>query len=516
MKRWQIPGIVVLLAAAGWIVWIMVANPVSLPAEFSRVETAARLEPDYAGVTIPPNIAPLNFRILTEGSRYLVVLTGGGETEIRAASRNGQIRFPRKAWRRMLAATAGGDLCAQVFVQNRVGWEQYPPFSITVAGQPVDPYLTYRLLRPQFNRYNDVGIYQRSLESFEQREIIHGRGFRDGCVNCHQLDRNKPGTMTFGVRSSVYGSGTMLIQGDRINKIGTNFGHTSWHPTGKAVAYSMFDVRMFFHTARTEVRDVVEFDSLLGYMILDGNKTKTVPAIADKTRLETQPSWSPDGKYLYFASAPKLWTDKNRFPPDAYDKLLYDINRISYDVQTDTWGSVETVVPAAKLGLSCLAPRVSPDGRWLLFSACAYGCFAIYQPSSDLYLMDLDNGQIHKLDCNSEFVDSWHSWSANSRWIAFSSKRPTGLFTHIYFAYIDESGKARKPFVLPQEDPEFYDSYLYAFNVPEMASWRIEVGKKALLDAIRAPATIKVDAVTMATPKKQDGDSDPPTTVPIR
>ncbi len=516
MKRWPIVGIAVLLAAGGWVLWRTATNTISSPIEFSPVETAVGLEPDYAGVTIPPNIAPLNFRILAEGSRYLVVLTGRGDTEIRTVSRNGQIRFPQKAWKRTVGATAGGDLQAQIFVKSRGGWQRYPSFAISVAKEPVDPYLTYRLLRPQFNRYHDVGIYQRSLETFEQREIIHGRGFRDGCVNCHQLDRNHPGTMTFGVRSPVFGSGTMLIQGDRINKIGTNFGHTTWHPSGKAVAYSMFDVRMFFHTTRTEVRDVVEFDSLLGYLTLEGNKTKTVPAIADKAQLETQPSWSPDGKYLYFASAPKLWTDKNRFPPDDYDKLRYDIKRISYDVETDAWGSVETVVPAAKLGLSCLAPRISPDGRWLLFTACAYGCFAIYQPSSDLYLMDLDSGQTHKLECNSEFVDSWHSWSANSRWIAFSSKRPTGLFTHIYFAYIDESGKASKPFVLPQEDPEFYDSFLYAYNVPEMAVWKIEASKKTLLDIIRAPATIKVDAITMATPKKPGGDPYPQSSVPIR
>ncbi len=515
MKRWGTLFTGVLFLAAGWLLWRTVFDIPSLPAEFVRVETAARLEPDYAGVTIPLNIAPLNFRIHAEGKRYLAVLTGGGNTEVRAASSDGRFRFPEKAWKQILAATAGGDLCVQVFVRTPIAWEQYPPFSISVASDPVDPYLTYRLLRPQFNKYNDVGIYQRNLASFEQREIVHGRGFRDGCVNCHQLDRNKPGILMFGVRSSVFGSGTILVRDDRIDKIGTNFGHTTWHPTGKVAAYSMFDVRMFFHTARTEVRDVVEFDSLLGYLILDGCKTKTVPAIADKSQLETQPSWSPDGKYLYFASAPKLWTDKGRFPPDQYDKLQYDIRRIPYDVETDTWGSVETIISAGKLGLSCLAPRVSPDGRWLLFSACAYGCFAIYQPSSDLYLMDLGNGQIHRLECNSEFVDSWHSWSANSRWIGFSSKRPTGLFTRVYFAYIDESGKARKPFVLPQEDPEFYDSFMYAFNVPEMATWRIDIKKKQMLDAIRTPATIKVDAVTTASPKMQ-GEDPYRNSVPVR
>jgi hypothetical protein len=402
----------------------------------------------------------------------------------------------------LLKTAAANPIQVGIYVQSDQSWKRYPEFSIHVASDPIDPFLTYRLLRPQYNKFFDIGIYQRDLSGFEQREIIHGRSFRNGCVNCHQLDRNKPGTLMFGVRTPTFGSGTILIQNDNIDKIGTNFGHTTWHPTGKAVAYSMFDVRFFMHTARTEIRDVVEFDSLLGYMKTEGNKTQTVPAIADKTQLETQPFWSPDGTYLYFASAPKLWTDMKRFPPDRYAEVKYDIKRIHYDIDADTWGEPEMIVSAVQFGQSCLAPRISPDGRWMLFTACEYSCFPPYQPSSDLYMMDMDNRQIHKLECNSDFVDSWHSWSANSRWIAFSSKRPTGQFTRVYFAYIDQTGHAHKPFLLPQKDPRFYDSFLYAYNVPELAVWKIDINKKHLLDVIRSPATITVDAVTTPTPKE--------------
>ncbi len=516
MKRWILLAVVILLMAAGWAFWRTVFDSTSPPAEFALAEQAVRIQPDYVEVTIPPNIAPLNFRILEEGTRYLAVLTGGHNMEIRVASFDGQIRMPSKAWKRMLAATAGGDLCVQIFVRTKIGWQQYRTFMIPVATESIDRYVTYRLLRPQFNKFNDVGIYQRDLESFSQREIIHGRSFRDGCVNCHQLDPHRPGTMLLGIRSAAFGSGTLLIQDGKAEKIGVTFGHTSWHPSGTLAAFSAFDVRMMFHTARTEIRDVVEFDSLVAYFDLDHRRTFKTPVTADKGRLETQPSWSPDGKYLYFASAPKLWTDMGRFPPDQYADLKYDIQRVAYDMDTNTWGSIETVVAAKDTGLSCLAPRVSPDGRFLLFTMCDYGCFAIYQPSSDLYMLNLQTGQRHKLACNSEWVDSWHSWSSNSRWIVFSSKRPTGQFTRLYISRIDDEGQASKPFLLPQEDPEFYDSFLYAYNVPEMATWWIDIGKKQMLDAIRSPATIKVDAVTTATPKKQDGDPYRKPSVPVR
>ncbi len=493
--------LVVLLAAMAFCLRGCGGSP-AIPADSVPMERHAQIWPEYEGVTIPPNIAPLNFRIKETGRRYIVTMGVGTSTPISIGSANGSIQIPHKSWAHLLTSAAGNPIRVTIYMQSEKSWKRFPEFFIHVAPDPIDPYLTYRLLRPQYNKFHDVGIYQRNLEGFDQREILHGRHFRNGCVNCHQLNRNHPGTLMFGVRTSVFGSGTILIQDGEIDKIGTNFGHTTWHPTGKVVAYSMFDVRMFFHTTRNEVRDVVEFDSLLGSMKVDGNKTTTVPALADKEQLETQPYWSPDGRYLYFASAPKLWKDSKRYPPDLYAQLKYDIKRVSYDLNTDTWGQPETIVSAAQFGLSCLGPRVSPDGRWLLFSACEYGCFAIYQPSSDLYVMNLETREIHKLECNSDFVDSWHSWSANSRWIAFSSKRPTGQFTRVYFAYIDESGKSHKPFLLPQKDPRFYDSFLYAYNVPELAVWKIDIDKKKLLDAIRSKPTIQVDAITTPTPKE--------------
>jgi len=161
-------------------------------------------------------------------------------------------------------------------------------------------------------------------------------------------------------------------------------------------------------------------------------------------------------------------------------------------VETDEWGQPETVLSAEETGMSILCPRISPDGRFLVFCMCEYGCFPVYQPSSDLYMMDLQTGQYHKLIINSEFSESWHSFSSNSRWLVFSSKRRDGLFTRIYFSYVDKDGSVYKPFILPQKDPAYYDSLLQTYSVPELVKSPVKVSPNALARAVRRSEKIEV------------------------
>ena len=459
------------------------------------------ISPDYQQVTIPPNIAPLNFKVLDPARRYVLKVRASQGRPIVVSSRTGSMRIPVKAWHALLAQNKGQTLFFDLALQRKDGtWSRRAPLTNTIGQQPIDRTIVYRLLRPQYNYFKNIGVYQRDLEGFGESLILHGRSFKDGCLNCHAFANHDPNRMALSIRSVPYGNSCICIEDGRMTKIGTKFGHTTWHPNGKIIAYSVFDVRMFFHTARSEVHDVVEMDSMLAYYRVDQHEVKTAPVLSDPARLETQPSWAPDGKTLYFASAPKLWTDMKRLPPERFAELRYDIQRVPYDVDTDTWGAVETVVSADQMGKSCLLPRISPDGRFLVFSACDYGCFAIYQPSADLYLKDLQTGDIRPLECNSDMADTWHTWSTNGRWLVFSSKRPTGQFTRLYVSSIDENGRASKPFVLPQEDPEFYDSFLYAYNVPELINGPVQVNRRHLIDVVRSPAAVKVDALTQATP----------------
>jgi Tol biopolymer transport system component len=310
-----------------------------------------------------------------------------------------------------------------------------------------------------------------------------------------------------GIRSAVYGSSALLIEGDKVKKIGTKFGYTSWHPSGKIAVFSVNKVRQLFHSAASEVRDVLDFDSLISYYMVESESVKTAPILTKKDRLETYPTWSADGRYLYFCSAPLTWSDKNTVP-ESYEQIKYDLVRTSYDIDSDRWGPLETVLSVEETGLSILLPRISPDGRWLLFCMCDYGCFPVYRQSSDLYMMDLEaakrTGQYEysRLDINSRASESWHSWSSNSRWIVFSSKKDCGVFTRIYIAYVDKNGKVHKPIRLPQKYPAYYDSCLWTYNVPELITEPVRITKEKLGRIVRGSEKIPIKMpITMATPK---------------
>lgn len=487
--------------------WMASCSPKGIDS-FTEVGREPNVSPDYAGIVIPANIAPLNFRILEGGRAYFVTVRGDHASPIRIFSQNGQVRIPRRPWRALLDANRGHGIFFDVYVQGADHqWRRFQPIVNTIAPEDIDSTLVFRFMKPLYSWWKDIGIYQRNLTNYDVSAVLHGRSFGSGCLNCHSFVGNDPKTMTICLRSATYGSDTLLAHNGEVEKIGAKWGYTAWHPSGRLAVYSINKVMQFFHAGGMEVRDVADLDSALVCYQVESRKTVSPKELADKDRLETYPAWSPDGKYLYFCSGPVLWKDRSAVPPENFDKLQYDLRRISYDSATDQWGKAETVLSAAQTGQSILLPRISPDGRFLVFCMCQYGCFPVYQPSSDLYLMDLATKQFRKLAVNSEFSESWHSWSGNSRWIAFSSKRQDGLFTRTYFSYIDETGTAHKPFVLPQADPTYYDSLLETYSVPELVSGAVPVSKSALARAARAKPSVASELpLTGATPKAAPSD----------
>ena len=313
--------------------------------------------------------------------------------------------------------------------------------------------------------------------------------------------------MSIATRSSKYGSSSILIKNDNVRKLNTKWGYTAWHPSGGIAAYSANKVIQFFHSTGLEIRDVADLDSAILYYDTRTEKVKTAPALSDKNQLETYPAWSPDGKYLYYCSAPILWKDRNSVPPENYDKVKYSLMRISYDIQSDTWGSPETVISARDTRKSILLPRISPDGKYLVFCMSQYGCFPIYQPSSDLYIMNMENFRYRPLTAlNSDYSESWHTFSSNSRWLAFSSKRNGGILTRIWFTYIDGNGKASKPFVLPQRKPDHYDSLTKVFSVPELVKSPVQAKYSKIVKTALSADGINVKLPISGATKKSSSD----------
>ena len=470
------------------------------------VSRPVHIRPDYADTVIPPNIAPLNFLVEEPGTRFRVTISSRQGPAIALHRRSPRIVIPLARWHRLLRANRGQELRFEVSARGRDGrWTRFEPIVNRIAPEPVDRYLVYRSVRPLYNYFRDIGVRQRDLASYRDSVVLHGGSFGDGCLNCHSFCANRPDVMSLALRGGGGGASTLVVRHGAVTKVDAKFGYTAWHPSGRVAAYSINKVRQFFHSAAIETRDVVDLESALAIYSADPPSATTTPELSDPNRLQTYPAWSPDGQYLYFCSAPILWTRRDRVPPEHYEQVRYDLVRVRYDVQTGRWGKLETVLSAAQTGRSILLPRISPDGRFLVFCMCQYGCFPIYQPSSDLYLMDLRTRRYQRLPINSDRSESWHSWSANSRWLAFSSKRHDGVFTRTYFSYIDAAGQAHKPFLLPQRDPTFYDSFLKTYSVPELVTEPVRVTGERLARAARAPAQGKVkDPVSFSQPKPTD------------
>jgi hypothetical protein len=495
---WLVLIAMALAAAAG--AWALVSRGAAVPTDAVAVPRPPRIRPDYSGIVMPPNIAPLNFVVREQGGRFFVRIRSEEGSPIEIASRSPKITIPERRWRSLLESSRGKDLRFDVYAEMDGQWRSYQPIINRVAQDAIDDHVVYRLTGPIHNWWIQVGVYQRDLTTYRESAVLEGAGFGGGCVNCHSFASNRPDPMLIGTRSERFGSAAILVSHGKAKKIGTKFGYTAWHPSGRLAVYSINKVRQFFHAAGPETRDVIDLDAGLAYYSCETENARLVPRASDKQRLETYPAWSPDGRYLYYSSAPILWTNRDAAPPERYAEVKYDLMRISYDVDSDRWGEPEMVLSARETGLSILEPRISPDGRFLLFCMCRYGCFPIYQPTSDLYMMDLDTREYTKLEINSPFSESWHSWSSNSRWIAFSSRRRGGVFTRCYLSYVDETGKAHKPFILPRSDPESYDSLLKSISVPELITGPVPVGAEALARCARSGDTVAVDGLSGASP----------------
>jgi Tol biopolymer transport system component len=482
--------------------------------DFVQVDREARIYPDYSSIVIPANIAPMNFIVREDGELYCVRFRTVKGSLIEVFSKTGKIIIDEGQWGPLLEQNKGGQLEIDVFCRGKDGkWLRYHTIRNTIAHEDIDGYVVYRKIHPGYRTWRDVGIYQRKLDNYAESVVLDNTYFNGGCLNCHTFCNNKTDKMLIGLRSGKYSSSELIVNDGEVNKIGAKFGYTSWHPSGKIAIYSMNKVYQLFHHARKiEYRDVIDIDSALAYYDVESETVKRSEHLSKKDRLETYPAWSNDGTYLYYCSAPIRWSTSQMedITQEVVEGVKYDLMRIRYDLKQDTWGEPEVVVSAEQSGKSSLEPRVSPDGRWLLFCMCDYSCFPVYQPSSDLYMIDLDRERTdrafvyRKLDMNSAASESWHSWSSNSRWIAFSSKRMHGSFTRTYFSYVDANGNVSKPFVLPQKDPGYYERCLRTFSVPELVVEPVRITKETLGKVVRGKVDKVVDVpISSATIKNK-------------
>ena len=432
--------------------------------------------PDYTEITFPALLAPPRFRVTVPCEKYRVVFRAGQEQWVVKGSK--EVRIPRRGWDKLVQADAP-VIEVHVTVKQADSWIAYEPFHIYISGVPIDRYLTYRRISPGYSVYGAMGIYQRDLYTYKEKPVIENSFAEGSCVNCHSYAAGDPQNMMFHIRGKQ--GGTVIISDGMTGFVDLKTPESLsagvypyWHPSGDYIAYSVNITRQLFHSRPDKVLDVYDLASDLVIYDVKNDCLIAPPQLQDSTLFETFPAFSADGKILYFCAAVSGGEESDPL------ELRYSLYRTTFNPDDGSVGDVITKVLEMD-GMSIAFPRPSPDGKNLMFTLSSYGTFPIWHPEADLYMMDPVSGQVRNVEeLNSSNTDSYHSWSSNSRWIVFSSRRIDGLHTRPYMALLKEDGTFTKPFLLPPSSVGYYDDLLQSFNIPEFSRGPVDFSPREL------------------------------------
>lgn len=471
-----------------------------VPAAYETSKECAEIYPDYTNIVIPPNIAPLNFIIKETADEYIVTFkTFNGKTAIiTQGDRNKAVKLDETEWKNILAASKGHDITVSIYAKEPNRWIKYSDYILSVANESIDPYVSYRLIEPGYELYRQVGLYQRNLTNFDVKTIYeNNREFEvehNHCVNCHNYQNYSTKSMLFHVRGKH--GGTIVAKNGKIEKLNMKSDsilsaavYPTWHPKLPYIVFSSNKTGQVFHLLDRQKIEVLDWASDL--IFYDTEKHTVRNILKTRSQFETFPCWASDGKNLYYTCADVNALDSipdslaTAYAKAYYQNLRYNVMSIPFDESTQTFGTPKTEVDCAAQNKSASVPRISPDGRYLLFTLGDYGQFHIWHRSADLYIKDLQTGNVTPLtQANSQDTESYHAWSSNGRWIIFTSRRDDGSFTRLYITYFDKNGKDHKAFIIPQCDPQQNIKLMKSYNVPEMTRDAVSYAAKDFREII--------------------------------
>ncbi len=465
------------LVALSQVLFTSCSSTPSVPSNYQTENRLPQITPDYTDITVPCNIAPMNFSV-KEGTDKVVVRFTSPAGEFVYGEENNVI-IDEAEWKSMLEASKGKDIKVEIFAEVEGQWKMFKAFNFHVAEEPIDEYISYRLIQPSYVAYEELILAERNLTTFEEKQFYNNMAVQTEengqCVNCHSYQNYKTDRMQFHMRQSL--GGTMIVDNGKIKKVNLKTDATisagvypAWHPTLNLIAYSTNKTGQSFHTkdkAKIEVQDT-ESDLIL----YDVEKNSVITIANDSNELEVFPTWAPDGKTLYFCSAHFEYKNdsiaKETEMIQRYKECKYSLYKMTFNEKTHEFGPREMVYDAASEGYSVTLPRVSPDGRYIYFAQGEFGCFHVWHPDADILAFDTKANEVIDLKAvNSNRAESYPTISSNGRWLMFVSRRDDGNYTRPYISYIDKQGKPRKAFELPQKDPNFYTFFLKSFNRPE-------------------------------------------------
>ncbi len=322
---------------------------------------------------------------------------------------------------------------------------------------------------------NDKGLYAisavRPRMSIRNEDVVKWNSFRD----------QPAGPMRVGFMSQISPDGRYVVTTVGVDK----------------------DLARNYYVANfKDYRFLQVFYATRGVLVVYDRTTgerHSVPGADDPRYVQTNAVWSPDGKYLIFARAMgrDAYPEGSKLAEYANDpnesQIQYDLYRVPFN--GGKGGRAEAIEGASRNGMSNSFPKVSPDGRWIVFVKARNGL--LMRPDSQLYIVPLAGGEARRMRSNTPLMNSWHSFSPNSRWLVFASKGRSP-YTQMYLTHVDEEGRD-SPAILVENST----ASNRAVNLPEFVN--IAVDGLAKIEVPAAEFYTRFDRAWELSQKKQYG-----------
>jgi WD40-like Beta Propeller Repeat len=491
MSKLKIIVSVLLVAVIIVLVFFFVINP--------KAESGISITYPFNNALFPPEFPSPTFEWLSEvkdTSSWQVTLNTGNKFSVSSRTKKNNWKATEAEWENIKKVSDFGKIYFTVWKsgQNRKTERIFFRISKDKVGAPI----LYRQMPIPFV------LAERRLDSMNFMLIDPGskkpphaamKGFMV-CGNCHSFSadgntigldldaglRDKGGYFISPIKDTILFNLKNFRSWSKIEKRKTFGLFSKLSPNGRYVVTTVKDrvvMKNFPFQAVEHLAYSQLFFPVNGHLAVYDRETgilKELPGADLDQYVQTNAAWTPDGKSIVFSRGNALPMGSDPYEINVQDDKLIDqyvdrIKTLKYNIciipfNNGEGGKAEPIAGASGNGKSNYFPAVSPDGKWLIF--CQAETFMLLMPDSRLYIVPVTGGKARPLQCNFNAMNSWHSWSPNSKWLVYSSKG-LGPYTDMFLTHIDESGNASIPVLVEKARVDYKVS-----NYPEFVNRRPE------------------------------------------